>query len=89
LELDAKAHTLVIHPYGRGGVKYSWQMPDADHLTLTTAPPEPPKGKAKTPAKPAAAFTADVITLTRTPVAAHYPLLDRGFHLVNEWGLER
>lgn len=31
----------------------------------------------------------DFLSLTRVPVPAHYPLLDRGFHLVNEWGLER
>jgi hypothetical protein len=32
---------------------------------------------------------SDVVALTRTPVAAHYPLMERGFHFVNEWGLER
>jgi hypothetical protein len=29
------------------------------------------------------------LTLTRVPLPSHYPLLERGFHLVNEWGLER
>jgi hypothetical protein len=31
----------------------------------------------------------DWASLTRVPVAGHYPLLERGFHFVNEWGLER
>jgi len=30
-----------------------------------------------------------VLTLTRTSIPNHYPLLDRGFHFVNQWGLER
>ena len=29
------------------------------------------------------------LRLTRVPLPSHYPLLERGFHLVNEWGLER
>jgi hypothetical protein len=29
------------------------------------------------------------LRLTRVPLSAHYPLLERGFHFVNEWGLER
>ena len=33
--------------------------------------------------------TANTLRLTRVPLPAHYPLLERGFHLVNEWGLER
>ena len=33
--------------------------------------------------------TANQLRLTRVPLPAHYPLLERGFHLVNEWGLER
>jgi hypothetical protein len=29
------------------------------------------------------------LRLTRVPLPSHYPLLERGFHLVNEWPLER
>ena len=32
---------------------------------------------------------ASELRLTRVPLPAHYPLQERGFHLVNEWGLER
>jgi hypothetical protein len=32
---------------------------------------------------------SDELRLTRMPLPSHYPLLERGFHLVNEWGLER
>jgi hypothetical protein len=32
---------------------------------------------------------ATPLHLTRVPLPAHYPLQERGFHLVNEWGLER
>jgi hypothetical protein len=65
-------------------------MPDDQHVVLTTVPPEPPKAtKDKTPPKPAPAFTAQTISFTRTPTMAHYPLLERGFHWVNQWGYER
>jgi hypothetical protein len=30
-----------------------------------------------------------VLTLSRIAIPAKYPLLERGFHWVNEWGLER
>lgn len=29
------------------------------------------------------------LRLTRVPLPSHYPLLERGFHMINEWGLER
>ena len=34
-------------------------------------------------------FTPAELSFTSTPVPDHYPLLDRGFHFVNQWGLER
>ncbi len=30
-----------------------------------------------------------VLTLHRVPTPASYPLLTRGFHMINEWGYER
>ncbi len=87
LEVDPKAHTVEINDFPTPGVKYSYQMADNEHLTLTSMPPEKPKSEAK--AAPEKPFTPAVVTLTRIPVPSHYPLLDRGFHLVNQWGLER
>ena len=83
LKLDAEKYTVGIGGVGRKAVTYAWHMPDGDHVVLKSIPPEVPKGKSTPP------FTADMIALTRTPVPSHYPLLDRGFHFVNQWGLER
>ena len=82
LDIDSKAHTLMVYPTGKDGAKYAWQMPDSDHLILTTTSPDKPKQEEKISAP-------TVLTFTRTPIPAHYPLLDRGFHLINPWGLER
>ena len=59
---------------GLPSVTYAITQPDASHLILT-----PTGGTTQSTA----------LRLTRTPLPAHYPLLERGFHLVNEWGLER
>jgi hypothetical protein len=89
LYLEADKHLLTVFAYGDGPTKYSWQMPDANHLILTTVPPDKPKTSGKALAKPAPPFTPQTISFTRTPVPAHYFLLERGFHFVNQWGLER
>ncbi len=89
LTLDDKAKTLKVRCYIEDPVTYSFAMPDADHLVLTSKAPEPPKAEKGKPAEKPAPFTPEVISLTRVPVPTHYPLLDRGFHLVNQWGLER
>jgi hypothetical protein len=91
LKLDPKASTIAIQCFPTPGVTYKYQMPDPNHLVLTSTPPETPKPdpKSKTPPKPAPSFTPVTLTLTRTPIPSHYPLLDRGFHYVNQWGLER
>ncbi len=92
LQIKPADHTLTVHPNPMGrAVTYTWRMPDPDHLILTSLPPKKPKSnpKAKADGKSAPAFTPDVLTLTRTPIPSHYPLLDRGFHFVNQWGLER
>lgn len=86
LHIDNGAHTVRIAPHPGKVVTYSWQLPDNNHLVLTSVPPKPdPKNKTAT--KPP--FTPAVMTFTRTPLPASYPLLTRGFHAVNEWGLER
>jgi hypothetical protein len=33
--------------------------------------------------------TTPILALTRVPLPTKYPLQERGFHWVNEWGLER
>ncbi len=83
LKLDPKAHTLRINAYAGVAVEYAWHMPDTAHLVLTPVPPK----DAKAPARPGDVATTE--TFTRVPTPAHYPLLERGFHPVNEWGLER
>ena len=83
LKLDSKAHTVTIHSFPSEPMSYSYNMPDDNHLLLTATPPD------KTKPKDLAKFQPYTLTLTRTPTMAHYPLLDRGFHYVNQWGLER
>ena len=88
VNLDPRKHTVGINCYFIGPpTNYVWQLSDPDHLILTSVPPQPdPKHK---PAKPDAPLSPVVLTLTRTPTPAHYPLLERGFHLVSEWRYER
>jgi hypothetical protein len=84
--LNAEKHTVGIGCYFIGPpTDYAWQLSDPDHLTLTSMPPQPAKPDPNS--KPAPPKT--VLTLTRTPTPSHYPLLERGFHLINEWRYER
>ena len=71
---DDKKHTFTLYSLGID-VTYALSQPDANHLVLT-----PTGDDAK---------TNGVLDLSRTPIPSHYPLEDRGFHFVNEWGLER
>jgi len=75
---DPAANTLTTVGRMRETITYAITQPDADHLILTPAPDS-------------TAFPA--LELTRVPLPAHYPLLDRlherGLHLVEEWGFER
>jgi hypothetical protein len=76
MRFDTKKHTVKLGTQGMDApIVYSFVQPDADHFVLT------PTGDA--------AKTAGTLALTRVPLPAHYPLLERGFHWVNEWGLER
>jgi hypothetical protein len=95
LTLDAKAHTVKMGVFPGRPIDYAWQMPNSNQLILISVPPSPPKldpkhkADAKVKPKPTPPFTPVTLTLTRTPLPTHYPLLDRGFHFVNQWGLER
>jgi hypothetical protein len=75
--LDDKKHTLQLFCVGHDGPppEYAITQPDPTHLILT------PTGKD--------AKNDGTLTLARAPLPSHYPLEDRGFHFVNEWGLER
>jgi len=73
---DEKKHTVNFNSLGSGGgLTYNLTQPDPTHIVLT-----PTGNDAK---------TAGTLTLTHVSLPTHYPLLDRGFHFVNEWGLER
>ena len=75
---DADRHTLELQPIGlTQSTTYSVAQPDARHLVLTPLRSAGVTGSFGT------------LTLTRVPTPEHYPLLERGFHWVNEWGLER
>ena len=74
-KLDTKKHALFVYSVGHGGVDYSYAQSDANHLVLTPTGDDARK--------------ESVLNLTRVPLPASYPLETRGFHLINEWGLER
>ena len=74
-EPDDKKHTFFLVTAVNDPITYAMTQPDPTHLVLK------PTGDA--------AKTAGTLTLARVPLPSHYPLLDRGFHFVNEWGLER
>jgi len=74
--VDDKKHTVRIGSiFQDHPIAYTMTQPDPAHILLTPIDKD--------------AKTASTLTLTRIPLPTHYPLLDRGFHFVNEWGLER
>ena len=73
---DAEYHTLTIRNAYTGPRAYLYRMVGNDRIVLTPVV----KRGATPPAGP---------TLVRIPLPASYPLLTRGFHLVNEYGYER
>jgi uncharacterized membrane protein YphA (DoxX/SURF4 family) len=76
MHFDMKKHTVSLVTAGMDApIVYAFTQPDPNHFLLT------PTG--------ADAKTAGTLALTRVPLPTHYPLLDRGFHWVNEWGLVR
>jgi len=72
---DRSKQTLQISIKGTNNFEYAASLPDIDHLVLT------PSGKDAT--------KEPQLRFTRIPLEATYPLMTRGFHWVNEWGLER
>jgi len=74
---DDKKHTIQLFCLGHNDppAVYAISQPDPTHWILT------PTGKD--------AKTNGTITLARIALPTHYPLEDRGFHFINEWGLER
>jgi hypothetical protein len=74
-EVDDKKHTLNLLRENDPSVLYNFAAPGPAHLVLT------PTGED--------ASANGILHLTRVRLPSHYPLLDRGFHLVNEWGLMR
>ena len=73
---DLTKKTIVLRVALNPAVTYAIAQQDSNHLLLN------PTGKQ--------AHTAPALALTRIPLPADYPLLDRrGFHWINEWGLER
>jgi hypothetical protein len=75
-DFDDKKHTLTLYTETADHpFEFTFAQPDPMHLLLTAT------GKD--------AKTTPALALTRVPLPAHYPLQERGFHWVNEWGLER
>ncbi len=76
MRFDMKKHTVSLGTSGMDEqIVYNFVQPDPNHYIFT-----PTGNDAK---------TAGTLTLTRVQLPTHYPLLERGFHFVNEWGLER
>ncbi len=79
VQVDSQKRTLVLSSGWFEGTrfqgKYAFSQSDVDHLVL-----KPTGDEAK---------TYGTLSLTRVPLPDHYPLLERGFHWVNEWALER
>ena len=75
-DVDDKKHTLTLYTQnGDHPFEYTVAQPDPTHVLLT------PTGKD--------AKSTPTLALTHVTLPAHYALQERGFHWVNEWGLER
>jgi hypothetical protein len=70
---DGNKHTLQIQPIGLSE-PITYTFSQPDTTHLILTPTQPDAG---------------TLTLSKIPTPASYPLLDRGFHWINEWGLER
>jgi hypothetical protein len=72
--IESKDHTFSLFRDGQDPLLYNFSQPDPLHLVLTPSGDTPASGS---------------LYLTRVPLPDHYPLLDRGFHFINEWAVER
>lgn len=74
VSINDKDSNFALYRDGEAPLVYNFQQPDPMHLIL----------------KPSANGAATgALYLERVPLPDRYPLFDRGFHLVNEWQLER
>ncbi len=73
VKFDAAKKTLSVHSI-EIGQEYAVVQSDANHMTLTPTDKDTKSG---------------VLVVERVPTPTTYPLEQRGFHFVNEWGLER
>jgi hypothetical protein len=71
--INDKESNFALYRDGEAPLVYNFQQPDPMHLIL----------------KPSNDGATGALYLERVPLPDRYPLLDRGFHLVNEWPLER
>jgi hypothetical protein len=72
---DHVRQTVKLETNFRDALVYSIQQPDALHLVLTPIGDD--------------IKTNGILMLTHVSLPTHYPLLDSGFHFVNEWSLQR
>jgi hypothetical protein len=75
VDINDKENTLALYRDGQDPLVYNFYQSDPMHLILRPAV--------------SGAATSGALYLVRVPLPHRYPLLDRGFHLVNEWALER
>lgn len=79
VKVNAQTQTLSLYSGWFEGTRfqgtYSFSQPTTGHLVLV-----PIGDNAK---------TYGTLSLLRVPLPDHYPLLERGFHWVNEWAMER
>jgi len=74
VSINDKGSNFALYRDGEAPLVYNFHQPDPMHLIL-----QPSANNAATGA----------LYLERVLLPDRYPLLDRGFHLVNEWPLER
>ncbi len=72
-QYDEAKHQLRVSAAAIRAAMYDWSLPDPDHLELKRMADKQPV----------------TIHLHRLPAPDHYPLLERKFSWINEWGYER
>jgi len=74
VSINDKDGNFALYRDHEAPLVYSFQQPDPTHLVLKLSANDAATG---------------ALYLERVPLPDRYPLLERGFHLVNEWPLER